>query len=200
MQTTISISSGYYVTFGSAKPTVKRLHLKYRRVFLEGHSYFFTLVTYERNPILIENIGLLRESFTHVKRQFSFTIDAIVILPDHIHMIVMFEDVKEYPKIIGSIKRYFSSHCDPKYYRHLMQSHSREEQHYKPVWQKRFYEHTIRDERDYKLRLNYIHYNPVKHKFADSAAAWEYSSFGKFMDAGYHDDDWGAFDESIDFE
>ncbi|MFT7823539.1 MAG: transposase [Sulfurimonas sp.] len=149
---------------------------------------------------MIENIELLRESFKHVKHQFSFTIDAIVILPDHIHTIVTFEDVKEYPKIIGSLKRYFSSHCDPKHYQHLIQSHSREVQNYKPIWQKRFYEHAIRDEKDYKIRLDYIHYNPVKHGLAGKVSDWEYSSFQKFVEKGYYDNDWGAFDESIDFE
>ena len=174
--------------------------MRYRRLFLDGYSYFFTIVTYQRNPILIENIELLRESFLQVKSQYSFTIDSIVILPDHLHMIMTFENVEMYPKIIGQIKKYFSSHCDPKYYQYLKQSHSREKQNYKPVWQKRFYEHTIRDEKDYKLRLDYIHYNPVKHALVNSVKDWEYSSFDKFVDREYYHKDWGEFDGNVDFE
>lgn len=174
--------------------------LKYRRVYLDGYNYFFTIVTYQRNPILVENIELLRESFKYVKSQHNFTIDAIVILPDHLHAIMSFDDASSYPKIIGQIKKYFSSHCDPKYYQHIKQSYSREQQNYKPVWQKRFYEHTIRDERDYQLRLDYIHYNPVKHKLVGSVKEWEYSSFNNFIDKGYYDREWGEFDENIDFE
>ena len=93
--------------------------MRYRRLFLDGYSYFFTLVTYQRNLILVENIELLRESFKYVKSQYNFTIDSIVILPDHLHMIITFEELEMYPKIIGQIKKYFSSHCDPKYYQYL---------------------------------------------------------------------------------
>ena len=84
-------------------------------------------------------------------------------MPDHFHTIINLQNPKDYPKIIGTIKRYFSQHCDPKFYAFLLQSQSRMKQNYKPIWQKRFYEHTIRDEKDFKLRLDYIHFNPVKH-------------------------------------
>ena len=91
-----------------------------------------------RNPILIQNIELLRQSFRYAKTKFSFDIEAIVILPDHFHLIINLDNPKEYPKIIGVIKSYFTKGCEPSYYEHLLQSHSRTQQHYKPVWQKRF--------------------------------------------------------------
>ncbi len=172
--------------------------MRYRRLYLDGYSYFLTIVTYERNPILTENIALLRESFKAAKTRFRFEINAIVVLPDHFHAIMTFDDAREYPRIIGFVKKYFTSRCDPKYYSHLLQSQSRIDQNYKPVWQKRFYEHTIRDEKDYRLRLDYIHYNPVKHGYVSQAKEWEYSSFRRFVNDGIYHISWGDFDTSIE--
>ena len=174
--------------------------MRYKRLFIDGYDYFITVVTYDRNPVLTDNIPLLRESFKYAKTKFDFEIDAIAILPDHFHIIIKVEAAKEYPKIISTIKRYFSKHCDPEYYAHLLQSHSRSKQRYKPVWQKRFYEHTIRDEKDYKTRLDYIHFNPVKHGYVENANMWEHSSFGKFVKRGIYDPNWCDFDISIDYE
>ncbi len=174
--------------------------MRYRRLYLDGYDYFITVVTHERNPILIDNIDLLRDSFKHAKRKFNFTIDAIVILPDHFHMILKLDNAKEYSKIVGVIKSYFSKHCDPKYYAHMLQTQSRTDTHYKPVWQKRFYEHTIRDEKDYKTRLDYIHFNALKHGYVEKAAMWEHSSFKKFVKAGIYESNWCDFDNDIDFE
>ena len=174
--------------------------MKYKRLFLEGYAYFMTVVTYQRNQILIDNIDLLRESFQHAKTKFDFDIDAIVILPDHFHMIIKPNIPEEYPKIIGVLKSHFSKNCDPEFYTHLAQTQSRMKQNYRPVWQKRFYEHTIRDEQDYKARLDYIHFNPVKHGYANTANTWEYSSFKKFVKKGVYPVDWCDFSTEIDFE
>lgn len=174
--------------------------MNYKRLFLNNYPYFITVVTYQRNPILLNNIVLLRESFKHAKSKFNFYIEAIVILPDHFHLIIELDNSKEYSKVIGTIKSYFSKNCDPKYYHFLLQSQSRIEQNYKPVWQKRFYEHMVRDEKDFKLRLEYIHFNPVKHGLVRNAKDWEYSSFSKFVKRGWYDKEWGDFDENIDLE
>ena len=151
----------------------------YRRIFLDGYSYYITIVTYERNPILIENIELLRESFWYAKGLFSFYIDEIVILPDHLHMIIEVDRAKDYPKIISSIKRYFSKNCHPDYYKDIMQSHHRTRVGYLPVWQKRFYEHTIRDEKDWFTKRQYIYNNPIKHGLAETIYDWKYGSFSR---------------------
>ena len=95
----------------------------YKRLFLNGYSYYITIVTYERNPILIENIELLRESFRYTKSLFSFQIEEIVVMPNHLHMIISVENAKNYPKIISSLKRYFSKSCPKTYYSHILQSH-----------------------------------------------------------------------------
>jgi putative transposase len=148
---------------------------KYKRLFLAGHSYFLTMVTHRRLPILIDNIELLRESFRESKQYFVYNIDAIVILPDHIHMIITPEKSTEYPKIIHAIKYNFSK-------RYMLeegmeQSSSRYRRKIKPVWQKRYYEHTIRDEKDWLKTLEYMQYNPIKHGLVEDIKEWQYSSF-----------------------
>ncbi|MBN2826306.1 MAG: transposase [Campylobacterales bacterium] len=147
----------------------------YKRVFLDGYSYFITIVTHLRQPILIEQIELLRESFKESKRYFHYRIDAIVILPDHLHMIITPQNANEYPNIIKAIKynftkRYKSDNSIP-------QSSSRLKDRMQPIWQKRYYEHTIRDEQDWNEKMEYIKDNPIKHGLVDIWHDWEYSSF-----------------------
>jgi putative transposase len=149
----------------------------YKRIFLEGYSYFITVVTHRRNPILLENIELLRRAFKESKLRYDYTIDAIVIMPDHFHMIITPKHSEEYPKIVSVIKRYFTRHCEQKYYAHLEQSASRHQRGMKPVWQKRFYEHTIRNDKDMHATLQYMYHNPVKHQHTDDPKTWQYSSF-----------------------
>ena len=172
----------------------------YKRIFIDNHQYFFTVVCYQRNPILIDNIQLLKQSFKKTKQVFQFKIEAIIVLPDHFHMILNIKNSNDYPKIISYIKRHFSKNCHPKYYNHLNQSLSRLKQNYFPVWQKRFYEHMIRDENDLKNKMDYIHYNPVKHGLVISAIEWKHSSFHKFIRLGYYESNWCDFDSKIDFE
>lgn len=172
----------------------------YQRVFVGGYSYFLTVVTHQRNPILIDNIDLLREAFEISKTKYRYQIKAVVILPDHFHMVILPEIAREYPKIISTIKQYFSRHCDPKYYQHLGQSASRQKAGYKPVWQKKYYEHAIRNDDDMTKHLDYIHFNPVKHGYVSQAKQWEYSSFHRYAEQGYYSSDWCDFESDIDYE
>ena len=151
----------------------------YKRVYEEGYSYFITMVTHRRQPILIKNIDLLRKSFAYSKQKFDYRIEEIVVLPDHLHMIITPVNVEEYPKIIGMIKSYFSRHVDIEDAIWLQQSASRQKQRYKPVWQRRYYEHVIRNEKDYMKKIVYMQNNPVKHGLAEDILLWEYSSFAK---------------------
>ena len=151
----------------------------YIRVFEEKHSYFITVVTYKRRAILIENINLLRKSFQLSMKRYGYVIDAIVILPDHFHMIITPKCSHEYPKIISHIKRSFvyglgeefKSECK------MQVSSSQHKRQLSGIWQKRFYEHTIRNEKDLYLHRDYILNNPVKHEYVDDAKVWKYSSF-----------------------
>ncbi len=149
----------------------------YKRIFMDGYSYFITVVTHQRNPILIDNIELLRESFRVSKLKYSYSIEAIVILPDHFHMIIKPEVSTDYPKIIRAIKYHFSRYLESKYYEHLEQSISRHKRGSKPIWQKRYYEHTIRNEKDFHEKLVYMYHNPVKHQYVQNVIDWKYSSF-----------------------
>lgn len=149
----------------------------YKRLFLQNHSYYLTMVTHLRNPILIDNIALLRESFAVSKSKYDYTIDAIVILPDHIHMIITPNVATDYSKIIRAIKYHFTKYCDKKYYATIGQSSSRDRRGSKPIWQKRFYEHTIRNEKDWRQCVEYIYHNPIKHGYVETIEAWQYSSY-----------------------
>jgi len=149
----------------------------YKRIFMDGYSYFLTVVTHQRNPILIENIDLLRESFRMSKTRYSYKIEAIVILPDHFHLIITPDVSTDYPKIIRAIKYHFSKYIEPKYYEHLEQSNSRWKRGSKPIWQKRYYEHTIRNQKDLSEKVEYMYNNPVKHQYVKNLKDWKYSSF-----------------------
>lgn len=149
----------------------------YRRIFEDGYSYYLTIVTYQRRPILIDNITLLRKSFAQSKKRFEYTIDAIVVLPDHIHMVITPKKAIEYPKIVGAIKAYFSRNYHAEEDEVLEQSSSRHKKRYKAIWQKKYYEHTIRDEKDWYETMEYMQYNPVKHGLVERVEDWEFSSF-----------------------
>ena len=153
----------------------------YRRFFYEGHSYFITIVTHRREAILIDNITLLRKSFALSKKRYTYEIDAIIVLPDHIHMILTPKNAKEYSKIIAHIKRSFVYGLDEelKENARLTLSNSSYQRKLSSIWQKRFYEHTIRNEQDWLEKMNYIQYNAVKHNLVEDWKEWQYSSFVK---------------------
>ena len=175
---------------------------KYRRVFKDGYSYFLTVVTENREPILIDNIEILRKSFALSIKRYRYKLDAVVIMPEHFHMIITPKSAKDYPKIVSHIKRAFTYGLDSSIKDRAKESLSisKEKRKYSGIWQKRFFEHTIRNKEDFKLRFDYIHFNPVKHGLVKKVRDWEYSSFHKYVKMGWYHHDWGDFDESIDFE
>ena len=132
----------------------------YKRMYLQGYDYvFFTIVTNNRENILIENIDLLRESFNNALDNFEFNIIAICVMQNHLHLILKLKNIKEYPKIIYSIKFYFSQRLN----KNNKISESKLKKGEKGIWQRRYWEHTIRDEKDLYTHLDYIHYNSMKH-------------------------------------
>ncbi len=168
----------------------------FRRVYAQNHPYFITITTEKRNPILIKNISLLRQAFAHSKQYFNYEIDSICILPDHLHMIICPENGDEYPNIIKSIKTYFSKNINQTF----KVTDSQQKKKERGIWQRRFYEHTIRDDNELEKYKNYIHYNPVKHKLVSKANNWEYSSFSKFVKNGLYDEGWYSLDDDLDLE
>jgi len=153
--------------------------MNYKRVYAQGYSYFFTLVTYKRKPLLIEHIENLREAFRRTQKHYRYAIEAIVILPDHLHIIMTPEYVNEYPQIIKQIKRSFvyGLPLNIKAEARLQLSTSQYYRGHAGIWQSRYYEHTIRDQKDWDEKINYIRDNPVKHGLCDTWNQWQYSSF-----------------------
>ena len=135
----------------------------YRRMYVPGGTYFFTIVTYQRQPIFAdpENISLLRKAITTIKIEMPFTIIGAVILPDHLHFIWQLppED-SAYSKRIGKMKVLFSQSLPKK--SNQENSISRIKHRESNIWQRRFWEHTIKNEADLENYLNYIHYNRCK--------------------------------------
>lgn len=159
----------------------------YRRLYLEGGTCFFTVVTYGRRPLFADErtVLQLKQAFRHVKAQLPFIMEAIVILPDHLHAVWRLPPGdSNYSERWRRIKYRFSLQCES----HSPRSHRRE----KNVWQRRFWEHTLRDEEDYRRHLDYIHYNPVKHGYVAAPGEWPYSSFRHFVQQGVYAPCWGG--------
>ncbi|MEG3967025.1 transposase [Microcoleus sp. T2B6] len=167
--------------------------MQYRRLKTPGATYFFTIVTYQRQRLFSdpEMVELLRAAFRNVIGGFPFTIDAIVVLPDHLHCIWTLPDQDaNFSTRWRSIKNYFSRNC-PEQYKQT-RSVSRLKKGEQAIWQRRFWEHQIRDEVDLANHVDYIHYNPVKHGLVAAPRDWEYSSFHRYVQDGSYSRDWGA--------
>ena len=152
--------------------------MQYRRARTKGGTYFFTVVTYNRMKILCQsnNVSLLRQAFRHVMEKHPYTIDAFVLLPDHLHCLWTLSDGdRDYSKRWRLIKSYFTRKCHNKH-KHIP-SASRKKKKEQALWQHRFWEHLIRNEHDFVRHVEYIHYNPVKHGLVNAPKDWEYSSY-----------------------
>ena len=178
--------------------------MNYRRAFIQNSYLHLIIVSYNRKNIFIDNIGLLRHAFKNAKQFFSFEIIAICVLPEHIHLILHPENINNYPKIISSIKHYFSKNVGqvcPTDNLKIGYKNKRE----KGIFQRRYWEHTIRNEEELNNQIDYIHYNPVKHGFVNNVFDWQYSSFHKFVKLGLYENDWGSEKDianikNLDFE
>ncbi len=172
----------------------------YRRTKIKGGTYFFTVVTYNRRPFLcdLDNVALLRQAFQYTTQRHPMKIDAFVLLPDHLHSIwTLPENDHNFSMRWRLIKSHFSRHCQDKY--NGIASKSRRSKQERAFWQRRFREHTIRDDQDFAKHVEYIHYNPVKHGLVTAPKDWEYSSFHRYVRAGLYDEFWGS-DGEIPFD
>ena len=169
---------------------------EYRRADSQGATYFFTVNCLKRGKggILLQNIELLRTAVRKVKADHPFTIDAIVVLPDHLHCIwTLPEGDADFPMRWSLIKANFSRAL-PLASEKL--SRSRQKRGERGIRQWRFLDHQIRDERDYRNHVDYIHFNPVKHGYCERVSDWPYSSFHRFVRDGVYPVDWR--DEPVD--
>ncbi len=157
----------------------------YRRAKTPGGKYFFTVVTKNRKPWFNNeaNIELLRSAFRKTLSDKPFTIEAIVILPDHLHcMWQLPEEDCDFSGRWREIKKRVSRQLDSN-------TNARRE---RSVWQRRFWEHQIRDEEDWRRHMDYIHYNPVKHGLVPRVSDWPWSSFDRCVAKGWYSPDWGS--------
>ncbi len=163
--------------------------MRYRRDY-EGTHYFFTVVTEHRQKLLTlpGNIERLREAFRREKCAHPFDLDAVVVLPDHLHCLwCLPEDDSDFSGRWARIKRYFSIGCIGST---LAASDSRKNKRELAIWQRRFWEHRIRNEEDWRRHMDYIHYNPIKHGYVGSARDWAFSSFNRCVDRGLYPANW----------
>ena len=162
----------------------------YRRNFLPGGSYFFTVNLADRRlTLLIDHIHLLRVAFRGVRARHPFTIEAAVILPDHLHMIwTLPDDDADFALRWRLIKGGFSRALP----RDERISASRAAKAERGIWQRRYWEHTMRDDGDFIRHVDYIHFNPVKHGHATSVRNWPYSSFRRWVRLGAYPVDWAG--------
>lgn len=170
-----------------------------------GNTYFFTVVTWRRQPILGDETcrTVLRQVIDDVRRMHPFDIAAWVLLPDHMHCIWQLpEGDTDYSKRLGRIKAGFTRRI------HQMirdegilikgmlsaarPSNSQKRRHEGMIWQRRFWEHMIRDDRDFRNHCDYIHFNPVKHGLVETPVAWPYSTIHRFVEKGIYPADWGG--------
>ena len=167
----------------------------YRRFKIEGGTYFFTQVTHERQPWLCTEIArsLLRSAIIKVRKKYPFAIDAMTLLPDHLHCIwTLPPNDSDCATRWRLIKSEVTKQGKSKLRLQGNLSESRIKRGEQNLWQRRFWEHWIRDETDFKHHFDYIHYNPVKHGFCNHASEWKYSSFHRYVNQGVYSIDWGT--------
>ncbi|QDU36142.1 Transposase IS200 like protein [Maioricimonas rarisocia] len=163
-----------------------------------GRVFFFTVVTHERRPILTTELGrqTLREAIGTVRRDRPFVLTAIVLLPDHLHAIwELPPGDSDYSTRWRRIKSLFTKGWLAGGGEAGTVNRSRSKREEQGIWQRRFFEHTCRDDEDLKRCLDYVHINPVKHGLVTRVADWPWSSFHRYVRLGEYDVDWGGSPE-----
>jgi putative transposase len=163
--------------------------VRYRRNFLAGGTFFITAALADRKSrVLVERVIPLSAAVRWTRRRHPFRIDAIVVLPDHLHMVMTLPDGDaDFSLRLSFIKRRFT--------RAIMSAGAaiaRRSNGEVALWQRRFWEHTIRDDRDFERHVDYIHYNPVKHGLVGRVCDWPHSSFHRYVRIGLLPRDWGG--------
>ena len=166
----------------------------YRRASAPGGTFFFTVVTYRRRPLLTlpKSRQALRDVIEDVRQRYPFSIDAWVLLPEHLHCIwTLPKGDSGYSLRWGLIKSGFSKNTRGIFHVNEWMNDSRLHHRESTVWQRRFWEHLIRNEEEYRAYMDYIHYNPVKHAHVKRAVDWPYSTFHRCVKNGIYPEDWG---------
>jgi putative transposase len=160
----------------------------YRRNRIPGATYFFTVNLLDRrSDLLVTQIDALREAVRRSRERSLFHIDAWLVLPDHMHCLwTLPEGDCDFPSRWRAIKIAFSKSLPANERRNPVMVRRGE----RGIWQRRYWEHTIRDDRDYAVHMDYIHFNPVKHGLAQGPGDWPFSSFRRCIAKGLYPPDW----------
>lgn len=164
----------------------------YKRCFKKlSNPVFITFLTYNRRKILIPNIDVLRNSFRYAKNKYDFEILAISVLQEHCHVLISASNSNDIPQIIRTIKFNFSINVPEEFIcKNISASAIKRDE--KGVWQRRYYDHIIRNDEDLRRHIDYIHYNSMKH-YKIAPKDWKFSSFQRFVNNGYYENDWCNF-------
>jgi putative transposase len=162
---------------------------EYRRAKFKGNIFFFTVVLADRSSnLLMEQVDRFRKVYRTAKERRPFETVAICILPDHIHAVwALPEGDTDFATRWNLIKGGFSRGLEAQ-----PRSESKILKREKGIWQRRYWEHAIRDEADFGRHIDYIHFNPVKHGHVTRVADWPHSSFHRYVERGELPEDWGG--------
>ena len=163
---------------------------QYRRAKIKGSVFFFTVVLAERSSnLLVDQIDRLRQVYRIVQQRRPFETIAVCVLPDHIHALwALPEGDADFSTRWSLIKSGFSRGLD----RVQPLSASKVAKREKGIWQRRYWEHAIRDDADFERHVDYIHFNPVKHGHVTRVRDWPHSSFHRYVERGLLTADWGG--------
>jgi putative transposase len=175
----------------------------YRRIYVPGGTCFFTVVTECRACLFSDESArkLLRKAFVDCMRRWPFQIQALVLLPEHWHTIwTLPEGDTGFSKRLAVIKKEFTKSWLGLGGLEQPRSGSRARNRRRGVWQRRFWDHLIRDEEDFARHFDYIHYNPVKHGHVRYPVDWPYSTFHSWVKRGEYPREWGCGPEVLRFD
>ena len=169
--------------------------MKFRRDATPGGTYFFTVVTCNRRPVLVlpPVLEALRLSVAQVRTAWPFASLAWVVLPDHLHALWRLPDGDpDHSRRWGEIKRRAGRSVRTAHGFATPSNASAQRRHESGLWQRRYWEHRIRDDEDLRRHVDYIHFNPVKHGLVARAVDWPHSSFHAYVERGWLTADWGV--------
>jgi len=170
----------------------------YRRYFQPGGTYFFTVVTFDREPLFKQPLAreLLHVALAEAKQRWPFEMPAVVLLPDHLHDLWSLPPGDDrYAIRWGWNKKEFTKRWLEAGGREQPVSAAKQTARRRGVWQRRYWEHLIHDEDDFERHFDYIHYNPVKHGYVKCPKDWPYSSFHRWVTQGVVDENWACGDD-----
>ncbi len=166
----------------------------YTRKYVEGATYFFTVVSFGRRSFLTTALAreCLRRAWAETKAQYPFDLEAVCLLPDHLHCIwTLPEDDADFSTRWKTLKSRFSRYYRKAGGREGERGSSRKRTGERAFWHRRFWEHCIRDERDFANHFDYTHFNGVKHGHAERPEDWPWCSYHRYLQMGWYEADWG---------